>query len=95
MSNKLTQQQTIKGQNPVQHVVRASTQSNPLSKRKRMFNHNPRRPWRSPALPLDKIGVSIMTLSSLKMCPVIQAQILGPDESSTLISGKEQEAGYT
>ena len=41
-------QQTIKGQKAVQHVVRASTQSNPLSKRKQLFfNHKPfRRPWR-------------------------------------------------
>jgi hypothetical protein len=47
MSKSLKQQTISKGQKPVQHVVHASTQSNPPSKRKQPFNHNPfRRPWR-------------------------------------------------
>ncbi len=47
MSKSPVKQQINKGQKAVQHVVRASTQSNPLSKRKQLFNHNPfRRPWR-------------------------------------------------
>ncbi len=90
-SKKRTQQKTIKGQKPVQHVVPASTQSNPLSKCKQLFNHNPRRPWRSP-VPSPLLTPRLRSCSHSRQnrrlhdsgdsqdVPLI-AQILGPDES--------------